>query len=173
MLDDGAHADGLANDGFFGAVLPARPNNTVVEFYIEARDLEGNIRTWPAAVQPSATQSANMLYQVSDAIYTGQQPLYLLVMTESERAELDYMGNSLPDALSDAEMNGTFISVDQLGTDIHYTVGIRNRGHGSRTARPNNYHVKFPSDQRWQGRSCPGAQHAVHSCAAGWKHPFR
>ena len=40
MLDDGAHADGLANDGFFGAVLPARPNNTIVEFYIEARDLE-------------------------------------------------------------------------------------------------------------------------------------
>jgi hypothetical protein len=151
MYDDGIHRDGPAGDGFYGALLPAHTNNSVVEFYVEARDLEGNVRTWPGPVQPAGVQSANLLFQVRDSIYSGQQPLYLLIMTEVERAELDYLGDTLPDALSDAEMNGTFISVDELGVDVHYAIGIRNRGHGGRTARPNNYHVKFPNDRRWKG----------------------
>ncbi len=151
MLDDGAHGDGVAGDGFYGAILAAQGDGTIVEFYVEVRDAEGNARTWPAPVQPAGTQSANLLYQVRDAAYTGQQPLYLLIMKEAERVELDYIGDTLPDALSDAEMNGTFISVDALGTALHYTVGIRNRGHGGRTERPNNYHLNFPNDRRWKG----------------------
>ncbi len=150
MFDDGAHGDGAAADGFFGAVLPARPDGTIVEFYVRARDLQGNTRTWPAPIQPSGTQEANLLYQVRDSVYAGQQPLYLLIMKEVERAELDYIGDTLPDALSDAEMNGTFIGLDELGTALHYTVGIRNRGHGGRTARPNNYQLNFPNDRRWR-----------------------
>ena len=113
--------------------------------------MEGNTRTWPAPVQPAGTQSANLLYQVRDTLDASQQPLYLLIMKEAERQELDYIGDTLPDALSDAEMNGTFISVDELGMDVHYTIGIRNRGHGSRTARPNNYHLNFANDRRWKG----------------------
>jgi CotH kinase protein/Lamin Tail Domain len=151
MLDDGAHGDGVAGDGFHGAILPAQGDGVIVEFYVEVGDLEGNTRTWPAPVQPAGTHSANLLYQVRDTVDTGPQPLYLLIMKEVERDELDYIGDTLPDALSDAEMNGTFISVDDLGTTPRYTVGIRNRGHGSRTARPNNYHVNFPNDWRWKG----------------------
>src|SRR6185369_11025249 len=45
MLDDGVHGDGLAGDGIFGAILPAQPNNTLVEFYLQARDAENNLRT--------------------------------------------------------------------------------------------------------------------------------
>jgi hypothetical protein len=151
MLDDGAHGDGLAGDGFYGVTLIARGAGTIVEFYVEVRDLEGNLRTWPAPVQPAGTQSANLLYQVRDGADAGTQPLYLLVMKEAERAELDYIGDTLPDALSDAEMNATFISIDELGTGLHYTVGMRNRGHGGRTARPNNYHLNFPNDRQWKG----------------------
>jgi hypothetical protein len=151
MLDDGAHADGAAGDGFYGAILPALAQGAIVDLYVEVRDYEGNVRTWPAPVQPAGTQSANMLYQVNDTIEAGQQALYLLIMNEADREELDYMGDSLPDALSDAQMNGTFISVDSLGTELRYTIGIRNRGHGSRTARPNNYHLDFPNDRRWRG----------------------
>jgi len=151
MLDDGAHGDGLAGDGFYGAVMIAQGDGAIVEFYVEVTDAEGNARTWPAPVQPAGTQSANLLYQVRDTIHIGQQPLYLLIMKEAERAELDYIGDTLPDALSDAEMNGTFISVDELGTALQYTVGFRNRGHGGRTARPNNYHVNFPNNRQWKG----------------------
>jgi len=153
MSDDGAHGDGLAGDGFYGATLPPQVNNSVVEFYIEVRDLEGNTRTWPGPVQPAGSQSANLLYQVSETNYAGPQPLYVEIMTELERSELEYIGGNLPDGLSNAQMNGTFISIDELGIDLHYTVGIRNRGHGSRTARPNNYKVIFPDDHLWKGVS--------------------
>ncbi len=37
MLDDGAHADGGAADGVFGAELPAYPAGTKVRYYVEAR----------------------------------------------------------------------------------------------------------------------------------------
>jgi len=52
---------------------------------------------------------------------------------------------------TDAQMNGTFISVDGAGTSVRYTTGIRNRGHGSRNRKPNSYRVNFPSDRRWKG----------------------
>ena len=38
MFDDGTHGDGLAGDGIYGAILPAQPASTVVEFYLQARD---------------------------------------------------------------------------------------------------------------------------------------
>ena len=151
MWDDGAHGDGMAGDGFYGAILPPRSHGVIVEFYLELRDAEGNTRTWPAPVQPAGTQSANLLYQVRDTVDAGPQPVYLLIMKEADRQELDYIGDTLPDALSDAQMNGTFISVDESGIDVYYTIGIRNRGHGGRTARPNNYHLTYPNDRRWKG----------------------
>src|SRR6266850_3323030 len=48
MFDDGAHNDGLAADGIYAAILPAQPSSTIIEFYLQASDLEGNIRTYPA-----------------------------------------------------------------------------------------------------------------------------
>ncbi len=51
---------------------------------------------------------------------------------------------------SDAQMNGTFISIDGTGMELRYNVGIRNRGHGTRTGPPNNYHVNFPHDRPWK-----------------------
>jgi len=151
MADDGAHEDGGPNDGFFGASLPPQANSSVVEFYIEAVDGQGNTRTWPAPAS-TGTQVANLLYQVRDLNYNDPQPLYLLIMRDAERDELAALGGTLPDAHSDAQMNGTFISIDGQGTTVRYNVGIRNRGHGTRTAIPNNYHISFPNDRRWQGR---------------------
>lgn len=154
MIDDGQHGDGAPGDTVFGAAVPAQRNNTVVEFYVEAFDADGRSRTWPAPAA-GGSQTANLLYQVRDAGTggtAGSQPFYLLIMTETERDELHELGHTLPDANSDAQMNGTFISVDADGTKLRYLTGIRNRGHGTRTAIPNNYHVSFRSDDTWQGR---------------------
>jgi hypothetical protein len=57
---------------------------------------------------------------------------------------------------SDAEMNATWISLDGVSTDgttaqLRYNVGIRNRGHGTRSSNPNNYHVNIPNDRQWKG----------------------
>jgi len=158
MFDDGAHADGAAGDHVYGAEIPPQPDGVVVEFYIEAIDHGGQMRTWPAPslVEDRFEQVTNALYRVDAAFnpYTywqiGSQPLYYMVMTEMERGRLAYLGNRSDEAFSHAQMNGTFISVDGRDILLRYNVGIRNRGNGSRTPPPNNYHVNFPSDRRWK-----------------------
>ena len=167
MLDDGAHGDGRAGDGVFGAEIPAQPDGQIVEFFVEATDSAGNTRTWPAPsiVDGEFQQATNALYLVlgsfdSTALWVpGDQPVCFLIMTEAERARLADIGNgagplgSEDDSDSNAHMNGTFISVDGTGTKLRYLVGIRNRGKGSRDNSSgryrNNYRVDFPTDRRW------------------------
>ncbi len=161
MSDDGAHNDGLPADGIYAAIVPAQPNNTVVEFYLQATDLEGHVRTYPNVIAPTnSLRTANLLYQVDDSAYNGSQPVYRLIMTEMERLQIYQNGraNNCPASDSDANMNATFISVDGIvdggtTTQVRYNVDIRNRGHGSRTANPNNYHVNIPSDRKWKDLS--------------------
>jgi Lamin Tail Domain/CotH kinase protein/Bacterial TSP3 repeat len=154
MFDDGLHADGAAGDGIYGLVLGAFPNGSVVEFYVEAQDGQGNSRTWPGPARLSAggtAQSANALLQVDDENYTGAAPLYRLIMTAAEYQEMGQIFSGAPN--SDAQMNATFISLDGAGTELRYLCGIRNRGHGSRVGTPHNYRINIPSDQPWKGRT--------------------
>src|SRR6267378_1189643 len=153
MFDDGAHGDGLSSDGTFGAILPTRASGTVIEFYLQAQDLEGHVRTYP-----NSLRTANLLYQVDNGVYNGSQPVYRIVMTETERAELYAIGRGCPDEDSDAQMNGTWITVDGVAsggtsTQLRYNIGARNRGHGSRNSNPNNYHVNIPSDRLWHNQA--------------------
>ena len=156
MFDDGAHGDGLASDGTFAAILPAQPNGTVIEFYLQAQDLEGHQRIYPNFIAPTnSSRTANLLYQVDNGVYNGSQPVYRIIMTETERAELYAIGRKCPDEDSDAQVNATWITVDGVvsggsTTQLRYDVGIRNRGHGSRNSNPNNYHVNIPSDRLWK-----------------------
>jgi hypothetical protein len=151
MLDDGAHGDGAPGDGVYGAILPAQPNNTVVEYYLSATDSTAHTRTWPAPTDTSGTQGANALYQVDDSpTYSGGQNFFKIIMTEAERAELATIGDGAA-APSNAEMNATLIASDGAGTEARYTIGVRNRGGGSRTAEPNNYRVNLNNDHTWRG----------------------
>lgn len=164
MFDDGLHGDGLSGDGLYGAVIPLQANNTVIEYFVSARDAEGNARNWPApaidaddAPQPRAPlgQVANALFQVDDdpANQFGgtpsMQPVYKMILTENERAELAAIPCSGAQN-SDAQMNVTFISMDAQGTEVRYLCGVRNRGHASRCANPPNYRMNFRSDQPWK-----------------------
>ncbi len=154
MLDDGQHGDGLAGDGLYGFVLPAAANGSVIEFYVSAADPAGNVRTWPAAAEPAPdefgepTQSANALYQVDDGVYTGNQPVYRLVMTETERVEFQNISRN-----SDAQMNVTLVSVDPSGTEVRYNSGLRVRGAGSRGRTPHNSRLNIPNDRLCYGVS--------------------
>ena len=102
MLDNGLDPDAVAGDGVFSARIPAYADDTVVEFYIGAVDADGNARTRPAPCDVSGTpgQVANMLYQVDDsfdpaAVWKPQdQPIYRIIMTEAQRAELDRIGSA-------------------------------------------------------------------------------
>lgn len=156
MQDDGQHEDGAPLDGRFGAAIPPQTNDAIIEFYLEARDELDQTRLWPApAIETNGLvlgPVANALYQVDDTRYNGPFPLYKIVMTEAERRQLSYIGSATDgSAQSDAQMNATFLSQDATGLQVRYLVGVRNRGHGSRTAKPNNYRVNFRSDEPWQG----------------------
>ena len=159
MFDDGFHDDGQADDGVYGAELPSQSHGTIVEFFIEAEDMNNNTRTWPAPsiVDGQREQVTNLLYQVDENFdfdrnrEPGTQPVYYLIMTEMERGRLAYLGNLEEDSRSHAQMNGAFISVDDEGIELRYNVGIRNRGNGSRRPPPNNYRVNFKSDDEWKG----------------------
>ncbi|MDA1275028.1 MAG: lamin tail domain-containing protein [Verrucomicrobia bacterium] len=159
MTDDGSNGDASAGDLIFSAILPAHANNTVVEFYITAVDARGNSRAWPAPAiaaadgQGPAGQVVNALYQVDDTVYSGAQPLYKIIMTEAERAELAVIPSQSSNQGPNAQMNATFISIDGTGTELRYLVGVRNRGHGTRTANPPNYRVNFRKDDPWKSVS--------------------
>ncbi len=160
MRDDGLSGDAVANDGLWSARLAAQANNTVIEFYVSATDSGGRNRTWPGPAMAATDgagptgQVVNALFQVDDTVYspTNAQPLYKMIMTENERAELALIPSHSSMQGPNSRMNGTFVSIDGSGIAFCYNAGFRNRGHGSRlNSTYPNYHVDFRSDNRWKG----------------------
>ncbi|MEK0448809.1 MAG: Inner spore coat protein [Verrucomicrobiota bacterium] len=162
MFDDGAHNDGLAGDGRYGAQIPAQANGAIVEFYVEAADAAANTRTWPKAAQDYDTgtstyftaQVANCLYQVDNTVYAGAMPIYRLITKAADRTTLaDINNNSGGTGGSHAKFNMTWITVDGTGSELRYTSSVRNRGHGSGGHDPQSFHVSFTNDHDWKGRT--------------------
>ncbi|MEX0585916.1 MAG: CotH kinase family protein, partial [Pirellulales bacterium] len=151
MFDDGMHGDGGAGNGEYGTRIPALGNGTVVEFYVRAVDASSQVRTWPAATDDFEAQRANALYQVDDALDLGTQPHYRLIMTETERQELEDINND--NRQSNAQQNATFISSDATSTQVRYNAGVRIRGAGSRGRVPPNLRVNLVRDNTWNGVS--------------------
>jgi len=165
MLDDGVHGDGEAGDGIHGVNVPAQPDGTIIEFYIEASDAGANSRTWPACSDMSSIgtgiqQVTNLLYQVDDTYVPTAEwsaesdPIFYLIMTEMERGRLEDIGNEQSgdngERHSRAQMNGTFISIDGVDMKKRYAVSIRNRGESTSGVPPNNYRVNFRHDDLWK-----------------------
>ncbi|HEX2749288.1 MAG TPA: lamin tail domain-containing protein, partial [Verrucomicrobiales bacterium] len=167
MFDDGAHGDGLAGDGIYGAQLPAKPNGTIVEYYISAADPANNVRSWPAmALDYNGTLDhfCNCLYQVDDTVYAGAQPVYYLVMKAADKTELSNIntntgtppfafnpGEATDQTYSHARFNCSFVSRDGTGVKLRYLAGARNRGNGSRSASPQSLNLQFSNAEPWNG----------------------
>ncbi len=160
MFDDGAHGDGRAGDGVYGAAIPAQQDGKIVEFYIEASDAGANRRTWPSPsiIDGVSEQVTNALYQVNDSFVAGDywapgsQPIYYLIMNEMDKGRLLDIGDGEGgEHNSDAQVNVTFVSVDGIDVKVRHNLGVRNRGHGSRNDPPNSYRLNFPHDRPWKG----------------------
>ena len=131
------------------ARLPAMPDGTIVEAYIEARSATGKIRT-----VPSNAPETTLLYQVDgsfdpDTIPSDSPPSYYFIMRPSERAELASIGNSRTRSESNAQFNATFVSAEPGRIRVRHQCGVRNRGASSRFPPPNNYLISFPPDNPW------------------------
>jgi hypothetical protein len=145
LLDDGMHQDAQPDDGRFGAVIPPQADGTIVEFYLEATDEQGNRRTWPAPAEledGTMAQAANPFYQVVDDLDSGPRPLYRLILKTAELPDLRHGG---------IVQNATFISLDGTGMKSRYLVSVRIRGHGSYYRLPKSFRVSFPRDHPWNG----------------------
>ena len=157
MYDDGSaggHGDVLAGDGIYTAILAARPDKTIINFYVEAKDAGNHTRTWPAPTDTSGTQGANALYQVDNTVYTGDQAIYKLIIPQAEWASwTNLMDNVTNGRFSAATMNATLVSVDGTGTEVLYGLGVRNRGLGTSAAKPHNLHLIIPNDHSLHGEN--------------------
>ncbi|MBN2506026.1 MAG: lamin tail domain-containing protein [Verrucomicrobia bacterium] len=52
MLDDGTGGDAVAGDGLYSATIPGHAEGAMAAFYVEARDPQNAIGTFPAALVP-------------------------------------------------------------------------------------------------------------------------
>lgn len=151
LFDDGSHGDGVAGDGVFGTTLNAQTNRTVIEYYVQASDAAANARTWPAPTQEgdgSRSQGANALLQVDDDNYTGTQPVYRLIMTETDRVLFNGLNRNIED-----EVNVTFVAIESGRTEAVQNNGLRYRGAGSRGRNPPTMRLNFVSDRKWNNKS--------------------
>lgn len=151
MFDDGLHGDDEAGDGEYGGEIPSLGAGTVVEYYVEASDTNGNIRTWPApGLQVGVpVQIVNAMYQVEAQVATDTIPFYRLITTPDELNEFDDILDDDPG--SNAQRHFTFISFDGSDYEVIHQAGVRNRGAGSRGRTPHNMRVSFPSDNLYNG----------------------
>lgn len=137
MADDGLHGDGSPGDGRWGAILSPLDDGTVVQFYVEARDTSGHVRRYP-----SDAPERVCLYQVDDATYPRNLPLYRAILRGVDLEELIDR-----DLDSDVLLDGTFIH----GDDVTYNVGVRYRGEHSREYAVKSFRIQFTDDESFDG----------------------
>jgi len=149
MVDDGSGGDEEAGDGIYTAVIPAQGNGLYVEFYVIATDDQGAGRTVPEGA-PGATSdetglpiTISYLYQVEDTSPTGDLPIYRLIMTQENWAEL-----TTRDLFSNVLLDATFV----YDGEAFYNVGVRYRGESTRNHWPRPYRIKFRDEHEFEDR---------------------
>ncbi len=149
MQDDGLHGDGAAGDTVFGAILLPQARGTIVEFYVQAQADTGT-RVWPEPTHGSGGALANCLYQIDDAPQ-GLLPRYRLIVTAAERQVLKQLEDQPWYLPSNAQVNATFICMENGHSEVRYRCGLRQRGTTSRDVDPPSRRVNFPNDHPWRG----------------------
>jgi len=138
MLDDGAHYEGAAGDGVYGALLPPQPQGTILEFWIRAAD-----NTMQTRDIPTTAPLQNFLLQADNEDFSATSPTYRVVMKAADHYWLHDPANQASNRL----LNATFI----CGDEIFYNIGVRLRGKGSRGRPRKSYRVQFTEQEPFHG----------------------
>ena len=133
MYDDGAHGDGAAGDGVYGAVIAAQANQSIVAYWIEARDGAGVIERFPYSAEP---EQAPAYFVYDGAIATNLPIEWLFIPT-------------LPDPNSDETVPATFVDDKK---HVYYHVQVRNRGAWARAWPKKCWKIYFNRGNEFNGR---------------------
>ncbi|MFP4393782.1 MAG: CotH kinase family protein [Anaerolineales bacterium] len=159
MTDDGTGGDTAAGDETYtaivppehisGTIFPLPGSGRYVEFYIRATDDEGAVRIMPDGAPGGYSEETGMaittsyLYWIEDLPPSSELPLYRLIVTEQNLAELQSR-----DIDSNEKLDATFIYSDV----VYYNVGLRYRGESTRDVEPRPYRIKFRDAQEFEAR---------------------
>ncbi|HEX2749851.1 MAG TPA: Ig-like domain-containing protein, partial [Verrucomicrobiales bacterium] len=138
-------ADGKG--GWF-APLNAKPDLSIVEFYISATD-GANTRTWPAPT--SEGQNANCQYQVDASPPSTTAEVYRLVLTAAENQA--YVNQTANNPNSDRQFNQTLIVSRGAESSIRYRASMRIRGNSSRSYQFKPLRIAIANDDDLDGSS--------------------
>ncbi len=124
--DDGAHGDGKAGDGVFGATLPMFPHNTIVTYRIRGVDVAGNVGTSPPESDPTGVHG----FYVNDLRPASRLPTYqLLLQHRSQEKPLRI--------IEQLDCQHYWTGSLAHGGDLYPGIGIRMRGASvCRTPKP-------------------------------------
>ena len=145
MYDDGAHDDGLAGDGEFGAEIPTQPCFTIVRYRIAAWDNQGATSVSPRADDMNSTHA---YFPVTAACYSPSIvpaiPVYTLLVSDENLNRLGELGSR------DDYVPGTFI----FDGYVYDNVGVRWYGTFSEriATKKKNWRIKFNPWERLNGR---------------------
>lgn len=89
MLDDGAHGDGAANDGLYGAVTSPFPAGNKIHYYIEAR---ANNAAQAARFAPARAENVTYHYEVALSIGSHRGVVINELMSENVSSLTDPQG---------------------------------------------------------------------------------
>ncbi|MCC6726912.1 MAG: CotH kinase family protein [Saprospiraceae bacterium] len=89
MFDDGAHSDGAANDGLFGAEIPGFGNGTYVRFYVEAI---ANNTAKTATYHPKGAEYDVFVYKIGVTEFFDSPVVVNEIMADNEAAVADQDG---------------------------------------------------------------------------------
>ena len=90
MLDDGAHGDGLANDGVFGGTTTNYPAGTKVRYYVEARSANS---AKAASFAPARAEQVTFSYRVGLTTAANSPVALNEIMASNDQTVADPQGD--------------------------------------------------------------------------------
>ncbi len=152
MNDSGTDGDAKAGDHIWTGTIPGQPAGTIMEFYVEATDWQGNITRHPPLPDddaPPTVMNDIAIYLVGDAQTPGNRPLYRIILTHQGEDALDDRAT-----LSNHLVPCSFVLNEN---EIFYNCGFRFRGspfirgNGCGGNAWNGLRVRFPADHKLFG----------------------
>lgn len=145
MKDDGRSHDGLANDGVFGAVIPASAatHGQMVRYLISAEDVAGNVSRWPLFHDPTGSEEY-LGTVVNPSSVSSPLPVFHLFVSAANIPKMD------------DEATGGRVTVFHEG-ELYDNIHMELRGNTSAGLPKKSHRVEFHRE-KWLLHEGPGGR---------------